>query len=304
MSTVSTHRSLASAAVALMLKSALAVACTAASFTALSQGKPDAERLSMAVFPGVETGQAESFQIVDRYMPLAKYLGGKAGAEVVLIPVKLPDVAINQMVDGRSSYKLFFGPPVFASEAIKRANYVPLVMESERIRGAFVVRADSPIKTVDDLHRQPARMALPAPTLLLSILAKETLAQKQVDTRKSPVQHMASAQALILALENNQVDIAVVRDRSAKKLLADNPGRYRVVGETVDAPGFALVAHGSLPESVRQRLRQAALALNEDGSLLANEARVNLKTSPFVASRGDDFAALHRIMQTWKVASK
>ena len=85
-----------------------------ASTNASAQG----DRIIMGVFPGVESGQAESAEILDRYMPLAEYLTAKTGIQVLVAPVKLPARAIKEMVEGRSIYKLFFGPPVFASEAM------------------------------------------------------------------------------------------------------------------------------------------------------------------------------------------
>jgi hypothetical protein len=78
-----------------------------------------ADRRIMGVFPGVEAGQAEAYEILDRYMPLAEYLTAKTGTKVLVLPVKIPGRAMQQMIDGGSVYKLFFGPPVFASEAIQ-----------------------------------------------------------------------------------------------------------------------------------------------------------------------------------------
>lgn len=277
---------------------------SAAAQTSRKASSAETERMSLGVFPGVETGQAEAFQIVDRFLPLAKYLGSKTGIEILLVPVKIPDVAMKQMAEGRASYKLFYGPPVFASDAIRRANFVPIVVERERIKASFVVRADSRLKSLDEVDDQHARLALPPPSLLLSLLAKETLSKKKVGVTSGAIQHMGSVQAMKLALDNAQVDVMVVRDRSAKALMTEQPGKYRVIGETVDAPGFALIAHSAVPEAARARLRQAALQLAEDGSPLAVEAKAGLKASPFVASRPNEFAELQRIMDSWKSAAK
>lgn len=292
----------ASLAAVLVVSGALSV--PAAAQTTKKAAGTETERMSLGVFPGVETGQAEAFQIVDRFLPLAKYLGSKSGIEILLVPVKIPDIAMNQMAEGRASYKLFYGPPVFASDAIRRANFVPIVVERERIKGSFVVRADSKLKSLDEVDDQHARIALPPPSLLLSVLAKETLSRKKVDVGSGAIQHTGSVQAMKIALDNAQVDVMVVRDRSAKALMTEQPGKYRVIGDTVDAPGFALIAHSAVPEAARTRLRQAALQLAEDSSPLAAEAKAGLKASPFVASRPNEFAELQRIMDSWKSAAK
>src|SRR6185503_8467208 len=103
-----------------------------------------------------------------------------------------------------------------------------------------------------------------------------TLAQQNITLRPEGRLHMASTDAMLLALDNGITDVAVLRDRAAKKLMADKSSKYRVVGQSVDAPGFALIAHKSVPENMRGKIRQAALALNKDESTLAKEARAGL----------------------------
>jgi ABC-type phosphate/phosphonate transport system substrate-binding protein len=254
-------------------------------------------RLTLGVFPGVESGELESFQILDRYLPFAQYLTVKSGVEVLVLPVRVPHAAMRRMSEGTGGYKLFFGPPVFASNAIKRAKYLPLVVERDRIRGNFVVRHDSPLRTLSDIDAKSTRVVLPSPTLLLSILAQETLAQAKIVSKET--QHMASIQAMTLSLDNGASDVMVIRDRSAQKLLAENPGKHRIIGNTVDAPGFAVIAHSSVPEALRAKLIDAAVKLSTDNSPLAAELRANLRAGPFVPSKGDDFAGLQRMVETW-----
>ena len=256
------------------------------------------QRLIMGVFPGVESGQAEAAEILDRYLPLAEYLTAKTGVKVLVSPVKLPARAMKEMVEGRSIYKLFFGPPVFASEAIHKADYLPVVVEQERIRGFFVVKADSNIHSFKDFV-DTTRVAMPFPKLLLSILANETLAQQKIVLKPEARRHISATDGIQLALDNGIVDVAVMRDRILKKALVENPSAYRAVGQLVDAPGFALIAHKSVPDKLRAKLQQAALGLNGDGSAPAAEARAGLRTSPFVAGANDEFKALQRMMTTW-----
>jgi ABC-type phosphate/phosphonate transport system substrate-binding protein len=264
----------------------------------LANASAEEGRLVMGVFPGVESGQAEATEILDRYMPLAEYLSAKIGIKVVVSPVKLPGRAMREMVENRTIYKLFFGPPVFASEAIHKADYLPVVVEQERIRAFFVVKAESKVQSVKDFA-ETTRVAMPAPKLLLSILANETLAQQKVVLKPEARRYISSTDGIQLALDNGIVDVAVMRDRILKKASADKPSAYRVVGPLVDAPGFALIAHKSVPDRLRSRLQQAALALNEDESARAKEARAGLRTSPFVAGKDDEFQALQRMMTSW-----
>ena len=252
----------------------------------------------MGVFPGVEQGQAEAFEILDRFLPLASYLTSKTGIKVVVLPVKVPGRAMQQMVEGTSIYKLFYGPPVFASEAIEKAGYVPVVVEQERIQAVFVAKSESPLQTVADF-KETTRVGMPPPKLLLAVLANESLAQSKVALRPEARRHIASVDSIFVALDNGIVDVIVMRDRVVRKLMADKPKHYRVVGKTVDAPGFALIAHKSVPENTRAKVRQAAIALTKDSSALAVEARENLRASPFVAGKDDEFQPLQRMMAAW-----
>src|SRR6266446_194618 len=259
-------------------------------------------KLTLGVFPGVEPGQSESFEVMDRFLPLAHYLSSKIGTQVLLLPVRVPELAMKSMVQGDASYKLFFGPMVFVSEAVKKAGFVPIVVEEERIRGVFVVKQDSKLQSLKDLG--PAtRIAMPSPNLLLSNLADDTLAQQHIVLQAGARMHMATVEGMVLAVDTGTADVAVIRDRSAQKIVSEQPSRFRIVGQTVDAPGFALIAHKQVAEDMRAKLRRAALALNKDSSALAVEARTALKTSPFVAGRDDEFLALQRMMDTSALAS-
>ena len=254
-----------------------------------------AERLTLGVFPGLDA--AESFEILDRYLPLAQYLQAKSGAVVMLVPVRVPGAAIRRMIEDGTSYKLFFGPPVFAAEAIKKADFVTLAVEREKIRGVFVVKAGSKLQTIRDVTPS-TRVAMPSPKLLLAILGLATLAQEKIILQPEARRHLDSAEGMLLALDNGVVDVAVMRDRLGQKIAAEKPSEYRIVGQTLDGPGFALIAHRSVSEPLRAKLRQAAIALNNDPSPLAVQTRARLRTSPFLPGQDGEFLALQRMMDT------
>ncbi|HUL92945.1 MAG TPA: PhnD/SsuA/transferrin family substrate-binding protein [Burkholderiales bacterium] len=257
-------------------------------------------RLTMGVYPGVESGQ-ESFEVMDRYLPLARYLSSKIGMQVLLVPVRVPGAAMRNMIQGDTSYQLFFGPPIFASQAIHKAGFVPIVVEEERIRGVFVAKQASKLESLKDFT--PATtIVMPSPGLLLTILANETLAQQNIAPAAGKRTYSDTAEGIVLALNNDIAEVAVMRDRTAQKLIASQPPRFKIVGLTADAPGFGLIAHKAVSADVRAKLRRAALALNSDSSALAVEVRAGLRTSPFVAGSSDDFAALQRMMDAAALA--
>ena len=260
-----------------------------------SGASAQAERLTLGVFPGLDA--AESYEVLDRYMPLAQYLQAKSGAVVMLIPVRVPGAAIQRMIEDGKSYRLFFGPPVFAAEAIKKADFVTIAMEQEKIRGVFLVKARSKLQTVRDVTPS-THVAMPSPKLLLAILALATFAQEKIILQPESRRHLDSAEGMLLALENGVVDVAVMRDRVGQKIAAEKPSDYRILGQTLDGPGFALIAHRSVSEPLRAKLRQVAIALNNDPSPLAVQTRARLRTSPFLPGQDGEFLALQRMMDT------
>src|SRR5437899_9726378 len=152
-----------------MPKFAGVIGAGALAFLVAGGASAQAERLTLGVFPGLDA--AESFEILDRYMPLAQYLQAKSGAVIMLVPVKVPGAAIQRMIEDGKSYKLFFGPPVFAAEAIKKADFVTLAVEQETISGVFVVKTPSRLQTVRDVTPS-THVATRSPRLLLSVLAR------------------------------------------------------------------------------------------------------------------------------------
>jgi ABC-type phosphate/phosphonate transport system substrate-binding protein len=278
-----------------MPKFAGVIGAGALAFFVAGGASAQAERLTLGVFPGLDS--AESFEILDRYMPLAQYLAAKSGAVVMLVPVRVPGAAIQRMIEDGKSYKLFFGPPVFAAEAIKKADFVTIAVEQERIRGVFVVKAGSKLQKVQDVTPS-THVAMPSPKLLLAILALATLAQEKIILQPQARRHLDSAEGMLLALDNGVVEVAVMRDRLGQKIAAEKPSQYRILGQTLDGPGFALIAHRSVSEPLRAKLRQAAIALNSDPSPLAVQTRGRLRTSPFLPGQDGEFLALQRMMDT------
>src|SRR2546430_13538024 len=139
---------------------------------------------------------------------------------------------------------------------------------------------------------------MPPPRLRPAILALATLGQERIVLKPEARRHLDSAEGMMLALDNGGVDVAVMRDRLGRKIAAEKPSDYRILGQTLEGPGFALIAHPSVSEPLRARLRQAAIALNDDPSPLAVQARGRLRTRPFLPGQDAEFIALQRMMDT------
>jgi len=191
---------------------------------------------------------------------------------------------------------------VFGADVLHALQGAARLFTTKTPRDSF--RAPRRIVTIalDDFggedRRPNTRVAMPSPKLLLAILALASLQQEKIVLQPQARHHLDSAEGMLLALNNGVVDVAVMRDRLGQKIPPEKPSVYRIVGQTLDGPGFALIAHRSVSEQLRGKLRQAAIALNSDPSPLAVQARERLRTSPFLPGKEGSSWPCQRMMDT------
>lgn len=256
-----------------------------------------AESYTMGVFPGAETTKTDIVPMMDTYLPLVRYLSRETGSAVKFVPVRIPKLALESMTQ-HNGYPLFFGPPVFAAQVIDKG-FEPIVIENARIRGAFVVAEKSPLKKVEDIT-SATRIGMPPPPLLLAVEARATLAKRGIAPKPEFLRYTTAQDVLLAGVSSGTSDVAVLRDRQADVVLKKNPGKFRIIGYTVDAPGFALVASKKLPNGFRDKVQKAMFLLNGDNlDPLAQGAKQALHGDQLIAANNDDFVHLSEMMKKY-----
>jgi len=255
------------------------------------------EEYTLGVFPGTGSTETDLIQMMDIYLPMAQYLSKETGAKIKFVPVRIPSMAMKSMAD-RNGYSLFFGPPVFAAKLLEKG-YQPLVVEDAPIRGAFVVNAKSNLKKISDVNSN-TKIATPPPELLLTIEARNTLEKLGVSLREKNMRYSASQDALLSEIAYGTSDIAVLRDIKASKVVADNPGKYRIIGYTESLPGFTLIGSKKLPADFLEKVRAAMVKLNNDNSSQnAQETKRALHGNAVVVAKAEDFKKLAALMKKY-----
>ena len=260
---------------------------------------PDTKAIyTLAVFPGAESSAFGYFEMMDRYLPFAQFLTIETGSKINIVPIRIPDMAMKSLMKGK--YDLFFGPPVFAAKASSDAKYSVLTREEESIKAVFVVLKDSPIKSLQDLKASDT-IATPPSHLLLSILTKETLSEKGMSADQA-VPVSVNQSALLTALNAGTHKVAVLRDKAAQKLFSQEPGKYRIIGETIAAPGFTLIAGPNVDADFKTRLVAAVMRLQQSSKVLPGEAAAwkGLNVARFVDAKGADYVNLNKTMAHWE----
>lgn len=189
--------------------------------------------LTISIFPGTTgAGGVDAPQLEKRYAPLMKYLR-EAKVPTVFLPAPSVDVAKSDLSGG---VDLVLAPIQIAAPALK-AGWTPLAVRADKIRAGIYVRADSDIKSTEDLSGK--RIALPDAKTLIAIEAKSVLTSAKIE---ADLMEKPGDQKLLLrtALELRQFDAVAVRDTVAGECLKAKT--CRLVIAHAGYPGFVLMA--------------------------------------------------------------
>lgn len=187
----------------------------------------------------------------------------------------------------KGHYDFIYLNPYMMPVVGQSPGYVPLVRDSEPLRGILVVRNDSPLRKVEDL--QGKTLAVPSMTAVgASLLLRAELDRLfAVKTR------------VIIAKTHSSVFMHVINGfadagGSVQKALGEQDSRIqdtlRVLYQTGELPSHPLAAHKRVPPAVRKKVRAAMIELAD-----SEEGRRLLERIPMrrpVAARLQDYDVL------------
>lgn len=203
--------------------------------------------------------QLTAAKIYTTWAPLLQRVGQEAGLcfELRVSPT-IPEF----------EQKLFKGEPEFvflnpyhAVLAYQKKKYQPLLADREDLlTGILVVRADSPIKSLEDLKGKT--VSLPAPNAFAaSLLIRAELAKRKIEVQPVFVKTHSNVYRSVIGKDavagggvNNTLDNEAPEVRQ----------QLRVLFETPAYTPHPIVTHPSVPEAVRERFLQAMLKLTQD----------------------------------------
>ena len=195
--------------------------------------------------------------ILARYLPMADYLSDIVGTKVTLEYSQNLTEELQRTRTG--SFAVLLGPAHVIGSAV-RYGYEPVAVFPGSEKMVFVVRADSAIKSLEDL--KGTRIALPGADSLATYLARGEFNAKGIHTKTyfEEIRNFRFHEVALYALGLGQYDVAIADVGVAEKWLATNKGR--VIYETKPVPSLGIAVNTTLDKAVQQKIRDALLSPN------------------------------------------
>lgn len=206
-----------------------------------------------------------------QFLPLANYLRDATGTDVRMVFSQNLTQELQRTRTGH--YGLLLGPAHVIGSAL-RHGYEPIASFPGEEKMVFLVKAASPIKTIDDI--KGAKIALPAADSLATYLALGEFNARgwAVKTHFQEVRHHRFHEVVLWTLELDQADVATVEKRIAQKWLEKNQGR--VLFETRPVPALGIAVSASLDKALQARIREALLSPNTKRASYTQVAALNI----------------------------
>ena len=203
--------------------------------------------------------QHTAAKIYTTWSPLLQRVGQEAGLcfELRVAPT-IPEFE-QRLLKGEPEF--VFLNPYHAVLAHQRKKYQPLLADSEDLlTGILVVRADSPIKSLNELKGK--NISLPAPNAFAaSLLIRAEMAKRKIDINPVFVKTHSNVYRSVIGKDavagggvNYTLDNEVPEVRQ----------QLRVLFETSAYTPHPVATHPSVPAAVRDRFLKATLKLTQD----------------------------------------
>jgi phosphonate transport system substrate-binding protein len=203
--------------------------------------------------------QLTAAKIYTTWSPLLQRVGQESGLcfELRVSPT-IPEFE-QKLLKGEPAF--VYLNPYHAVLAYQKQKYQPLLADSEDLlTGILVVRADSPIKSLDELKGQ--NVAFPAPNAFAaSLLIRAELAKKKINITPNFVKTHSNVYRSVIGKDtvagggvNNTLDNEAPEVRQ----------QLRVLFETPAYTPHPVATHPSISVAVRDRFLKAMLKLTQD----------------------------------------
>lgn len=234
--------------------------------------------------------QFPALEIYRHWTPVLEHLQRATGMrfELKILPT-IPEFE-RDFLGGRPD--IVYLNPYHAVMAYKAHGYIPVIRDGkEMLSGVLVVRADSPLKSVQELNHQfiafPAPNAFGASLYMRALLAREfhlTIQPQYVRT------HSNSYRAVI----SKQVAAAGGVETTLMKENENIRQQLRVLYETPGVPAHPISIHPRIPLPLRAKIQRAFLSMEKTPA--SAELLKNIQIhSPVTADYQRDYAPLEQL---------
>jgi phosphonate transport system substrate-binding protein len=238
------------------------------------------------------TPQFEQRKLIAIWMPIVEELEKRTGLSLKLTSMmSVPDFEKEL---AKSTFDFVYCNPYSIIKSVPSPGYIPLVRDSEPLRGILLVRKDSPITKLSELEGKvvafPSPNAIGASLLMRADLARlhhVTINPIYVKTHSSVYLHVVNG----LTAAGGGVETTLQEQEPAVR------EALRIIYTTREFPSLPVAANPRVPKADREKVRKALLELSATKEGKEMFARVPMKE--MVATSLDDYAP----MRAWDLES-
>jgi ABC-type phosphate/phosphonate transport system substrate-binding protein len=250
---------------------ALAGGTNAFSQNASARGANPPARLLLAIDEG-GAANADASETFRRHEEFSQIVGKVLGLPVTIVAVR----DRNSLLDAlkKQTYALLFARPNdVPAEAIRDYGYQPVVTEKEPARALFIVKKDSPLKSIADVKGN----SILTPDRYSSMwrVANAMLRDNKISMASEKVRTMHDDAAIGWSLESGFFDVGVINSISGVGRTWEKNGG-RVIARSPELPNMSLIASPELSGTQIAKLRAALLALNSNENGQAALKRIGI----------------------------
>jgi ABC-type phosphate/phosphonate transport system substrate-binding protein len=219
-------------------------------------------RLLLAINEG-GAANADASETFLRYQEFSQIVEKALGSPVAIVAVRDRNLLLDALK--RQSYALLLARPNdVPAEAIRDFGYQPVVAARESSQALFIVKKDSPLKSIADVKGK----SIVTPDRYSNIwrIANAMLRDNKISMKDEKVRAMRDQAAIGWSMENGFFDAAVINSVSGVGRTWEKNGG-RVIARSPDLPNMPLIASSAISAAQIGKIRAALIALdsNENG---------------------------------------
>ena len=214
----------------------------------------------LGVFAG-SAGKDNQTELKAMFKPLVDYIANSSGENVKLEISQSFSNMERKLDAGR--YTIFLGPPHLTADAIEEG-FEPVAKWDKPIFGVVVVTADKPYKTIADL--KGTRMGIASRDTAAGPLCIEALNKSGVrpDKDLAAIYEGKFQDVMVQQLSQGSLDAICTGPGAWRIMNEQEPGKYKIIGESTRVPGFALSLDKDLSPEVKKQLTTILVGMGKN----------------------------------------
>lgn len=210
----------------------------------------------------------DSAEVLKKYEAFTNYLAEATGMEVEPF-VGADYTAVVEALNSGHLDVAWFGPSeyVLATDIVNSGveAFAAAIQEEGSVpyQSMFIVKADSPMNSLEDIKGHSLAFTDPASTSG-HIFGRYTLVQAGIDPEEdcSQVIFSGSQDACLLAVVNSQVEVGCVSSRNLQGFVESGmveEDSYKVIATSVEIPPDPIAMRSDLPQETKDAIKEAFL---------------------------------------------